>query len=255
MQVEVVLAYRPTNPQGDVDGFAAFVRARVRQLGPLNAVTALQITNEANVSGSASATDGYFPGATDALVRGVVAASDEAHKGSFGQLRIGFNVAYDTGGTQAAFWSALGRGGAAFRNAVDWVGLDAYPGTWGPALGAGDASTATYDYVVAALRTLRTRFMPLAKLATGVPIHIAETGYPTGPGRTEDTQVTVLRAAMRAISAMSGVYNVSDVRWFDLRDSDSSGATFEAQYGLMRDDYTPKPAFEAYRQIIASASA
>jgi hypothetical protein len=41
-----------------------------------------------------------------------------------------------------------------------------------------------------------------------------------------------------------GTYNVTDYRWHNLRDGDSSDPRQEQQYGLMRDDYEPKPAFD-----------
>jgi len=56
---------------------------------------------------------------------------------------------------------------------------------------------------------------------------------------------------IRAVDDFRGNYNVTDYRWFDLRDGDSANPSFQQQYGLMRDDYTPKPAFEAYRGLIA----
>ena len=51
--------------------------------------------------------------------------------------------------------------------------------------------------------------------------------------------------------APAAVDRVTGYRWFDLRDADSSNPSFESQYGLMRDDYAPKPAFDAYRELIA----
>jgi hypothetical protein len=44
---------------------------------------------------------------------------------------------------------------------------------------------------------------------------------------------------------------VTDYRWFDLRDADSASSSFEDQYGLMTDDYAPKPAFATYRSLVA----
>ena len=38
---------------------------------------------------------------------------------------------------------------------------------------------------------------------------------------------------------------------FDLRDADSSSTSFESQYGLMHDDYTPKAAFPIYKSLVA----
>jgi hypothetical protein len=51
-----------------------------------------------------------------------------------------------------------------------------------------------------------------------------------------------------------GNYNVTDYRWFDLRDGDSASPNFQQQFGIMRSDYAPKPAFAAYRDLIAGLS-
>ena len=63
-------------------------------------------------------------------------------------------------------------------------------------------------------------------------------------------QETVLRAAVGAVESASATYGVTDYRWFDLRDADSAGG-FESQYGLTRDDYSPKPAFFAFRDLVS----
>jgi hypothetical protein len=64
-------------------------------------------------------------------------------------------------------------------------------------------------------------------------------------------QQTVLRAAVQTVAAASTRYGVTDYRWFDLRDADSADSSFESHYGLTRDDYSPKPAFFTYRDLIA----
>ena len=50
-----------------------------------------------------------------------------------------------------------------------------------------------------------------------------------------------------AVNDFRGTYDVTDYRWFDLRDHDTASPNFQQHYGLLRDDYSPKPAFEAYR--------
>jgi hypothetical protein len=40
---------------------------------------------------------------------------------------------------------------------------------------------------------------------------------------------------------------VTDYFWFDLRDAESDNPNPQQQYGVMRDDYTPKPAFDVLR--------
>ena len=49
---------------------------------------------------------------------------------------------------------------------------------------------------------------------------------------------------------LRGTYGVTDYRWFDLRDHNTSSTNFQHHYGLLRDDYSPKPAFEAYRRLL-----
>jgi hypothetical protein len=244
-QVELVLRYRPAAAGGDVDGFADFVRARVRQLAG-HGVTSLQVTNEVNVTGAPDAADGAYPGAADALVRGVIAASAEA-----GRMKIGFNWAYQHGSAETALFSHLKAvGGRRFARAVDWVGVDAYPGTWGPKLAPGGLGAGVRAATIDAMRTLRRSLLPRAGLSR-VALHFSESGYPTGPQRTEAMQQTVMRAAIHAIADSRSRYGVTDYRWFDLRDADSAGPSFESRYGITRDDYSPKAAFATYRDLIA----
>ena len=105
-----------------------------------------------------------------------------------------------------------------------------------------------------ALHALRATYLPLAGIPGRVPLQVSETGYPTGPGRADATQVTVMKAAVDAVYHARGTYNVTGFRWFDLRDADSASSSFESQYGLMRDDYSPKPAFGVYRTLVAALS-
>jgi hypothetical protein len=84
-----------------------------------------------------------------------------------------------------------------------------------------------------------------------VPLHISENGFPTGPGRSPALQALALSAMVRSVDAIRTAYNVSDYRWFDLRDSASSDPNFESQYGITNDRYSPKPAFATYRDLIS----
>jgi hypothetical protein len=59
----------------------------------------------------------------------------------------------------------------------------------------------------------------------------------------------------QAVDDFRGAYNVSDYRWFNLRDADSSSPNFQQQFGLLRDDYGPKPAFASYRALVARLGA
>lgn len=254
LQTELVLTYRPADggSPSSVQDYMAFVRQAVDAFGPDRNFVSLQVTNEANLAGAPNASDGYYRGASDALVSGVVAAKRAVVAGGFTQVKVGFNWAYDTGSAQAGFWHYLSTRAAELAPALDWVGLDVYPGTWGPSIGPVLAigTTATMTEALSLLR----HHMSSAGIPASMPLHISENGYPTGPGRTEAMQVTAMRAAIAAVVAARSVFHVSDYRWFDLRDADSSSDSFENAYGLMTDSYTPKAAFSAYRDLVAQYS-
>jgi hypothetical protein len=257
LEVELVLAYRPNGGGGapsDVPNYVAFVRDMVRRLAPNPRVVGIQVTNEANNNTSPDASDGSFAGVRQALVEGVVAAKDEARKRGLDRLHIGFNWFYRLDPqSEQDFWSSLKTlGGKQFADALDWVGLDAYPGTFfPPALPPDGAPADARDAMVNAMSVLRDCYMPLAGISKKVPMHVSENGYPTGAGRSEDEQVAKLRALVRAVNDYRRNYNVSDYRWFSLRDTDTASPNFQLHYGLLRDDYSPKPAFAAYRELVA----
>ncbi|MEA2156565.1 MAG: hypothetical protein QOE11_2705 [Solirubrobacteraceae bacterium] len=256
LNLELVVRYKPVTAGGSAPAaFADYVRSIVRRYGPDERFVSLQVTNEANMPGAPDASDGAFAGAAQALVDGVVAAKDQVRRDGHDQVRIGFSWAYDERPLASGdFWATLGRlGGSAFADAVDWVGLDSYPGTWAPQLPLSDllpglAAIAVKD----SARSLRECFMPMAGLGSSTTIHLAENGFPTGPGRSEQLQAQVLAAMVRGVDAIRDRYGVSDYRWFDLRDSATADPSIESQYGITRDDYSPKPAFATYRDLIAA---
>ena len=248
--VELQVRYHPpAGHDGDVDGFVAYVREVVRRFGPDPRVVGLQVTNEVNFKISPDSSDGAYKDAPLALVRGVIAAKDEATRRGYGQLTIGFNWFYRTDpDSEDAFWKGLyANGGERFVRSVDWVGLDTYPGTVFP---PAEPPGGERDGMVAAMADLRMCKMPLAHLGDGVPIHVEENGWPTGPGRSEDAQERALRDMVGTVDQFRGTFGVSDYRWFDLRDHNTSSQNFQHHYGLLRDDYSPKPAYAAYGELI-----
>jgi hypothetical protein len=254
---ELVLTYRPNGGGGgptDVPGYVAFVRSMIGRLASNRHLTGIQVTNEANNNTSPDASDGSFAGVREALVKGVIAAKDEARKRGLSRLHVGFNWFYRLDPqSEQDFWSSLKTlGGKPFVDALDWVGLDAYPGTFFPPAVPPDGSPGdARDAMVNAMSVLRDCYMPLAGIGKAVPIHVTENGYPTGPGRDEDEQVRKLRAMVAAVNDYRRNYNVTDYRWFSLRDTDTGSPNFQLHYGLLHDDYAPKPAFSAYRDLIA----
>lgn len=260
LQVELQVRYHPPSGQdGNLQAWQAYVRHVVDVFGPDPHVVAMTITNEVNVNFSPNTSDGSYTAANDALIQGIEAAHDEALTRGYRQLQFGFTYAYRfSPAGDSAFFAYLGsHGGSAFRRALRFVGVDFYPGSiYPPTMGPTD----TYRGETAqALGTVRGCLMPMAGLDATVPIWITENGISTGASTTEAQQASGLTQLVDATRDYSGTFNVTDYRWFNLRDSNSpdagslpGAATTFATDGLLRDDYTPKPAFAAYRDLITA---
>jgi hypothetical protein len=254
MRVETVLRFRPA--RSDLaSGYVPWVEAVTARLTAIPGVTAIQIGNEANNAASAAAADGAYEGAVQAIALGVRAARRSVVAAGRPDIRIGFNWAPGTAACQPdPFFAALRRaGGEALAGAMGWVGIDVYPGTWSaPSPSVYPSSDRVRSSIVSSLACLRRIQMPLAGLSNSTTITVAETGWPTGANRSELTQAAVLRDIVGAVQGVSGLYGVTDLRWFDLRDANTTSGQLENGYGLLRDDYSPKPAFGAYRELIAA---
>lgn len=253
--VELQVRYHPDPEQdGDIAAWLDYVREVVRAFGPIRSVQALQITNEVNLTTSPNTSDGAWKNSTRALVSGVETAQRYSNRLGYGRMQIGFNLAWRFGPqADSDFWERLRQtGGSDLRKATDWVGLDLYPGTYvPPAVLIDDYG----DAFLEALAQMRECYMPRAGFGPRFPIRIEETGWPTGPGRSESEQVEILREFVNVAHRYRGTYNLADFRWFGLRDNNSAGPDFQSYFGLLRDNYSPKPAFGEYRKLVAEYGA
>jgi hypothetical protein len=249
--VELQLRYHPNAQQeGDIGAWTRHVRDVVRRFGANPRVVAIQVANEVNITFSADSSDGAYNGARDALVQGVIAAKDEARERGFTQLEIGFNWAYRLDpASEQSFWQGVrDRGGKAFVDSLDWFAVDAYPGTVFPP--AESDFDGYRDAMVNAMSALRC-YAQVPSIPASLPMKVEENGWPTYPPRSFADQAEILERMVRAVSDFRGTYNVTDYRWFNLRDGDSSAPQQFQHLGLMTSDYTPKPAFDRYRRLVA----
>jgi len=236
---------------GDVNGFSDFVRSMVREQGP--ELYSIQIAEEPNFVSGPKCIDGPYPRVREALVHGVMAAKDEARRMGLA-VNVGFN-ATPTFGPAAEFWTSLAAlGGSTFIDCLDYVGLDFFPDVFRAVAPDGEEGDLKSS-VIHIVETMRETWLPSAGIPASVPIHIAETGWPTGPRRSEQRQSVVLETIIRTLYHVRQRFNIARYTMFALRDADSSNLEVESNifyhFGLMRDDYTPKPAFETFRNLIA----
>ena len=249
--VELQVRYRPDAQQeGDMAAWSQHVREVVDRFGAIPGVVGLQITNEVNFDFSSDSSDGAYAGGKDALIQGVIAAKDEARRRGYNHLAIGFNWAYRYDPVhEQQFWDYLkANGGRAFVSALDWVGLDAYPGTVFPP--AEQSVDAYRDGMVNAMSTFRC-YLRAAGIPDSVPMYVEENGWPTFGTRKEDMQALVADQMIRAVNDYRANYDVSDYRWFNLRDANTSDSGIAQHFGLLRDDYTAKPAFAVVAKLFA----
>ncbi len=242
-KLDLVLQFRVP----DLEGWLSFIRETVKRYGPF--LAKLQITEEPNAT-NLSLLDGTTPGVREAIVQGVFAAKEEVQRQGY-DIQVGFNVAFSPYPNDD-FWPAIRKlGGLSFVEALDYVGLDFFPDVFrslAPDGQPGDLRSS----VVAVLNHFRNVSMAAAGIPASVPLHITENGWPTGPTRTYERQTTVIETIIQTIYEQRERFNITHYELFDLRDADSANPDLFSQFGLLRDNYSPKPAFETYRRLIAT---
>jgi hypothetical protein len=248
-QLDLVLCFRDSGE--DLTEWLSFIRDHIRRYG--RQLAKIQITEEPNLSTAPGSADGGFPHVRKALVRGVVAAKEESRRLGL-DAQVGFNVV-PTFNPADDFWPGIAAlGQQPFLDALDYVGLDCYPDVFRP-FSPGNYLEKMRDAITFLLTNLRRINFAAANIPDSVPIHITENGWPTGEARTPEKQATVIEAIVRAVYAQRTAFNVTHYELFALRDGNSANPDLFHQFGIMRDDYSPKPAFETYRELIAELGA
>jgi hypothetical protein len=245
----------PEGEEGDMRAWKRYVRQAVRILGKRPSVVALSITNEANFAVSPNTSDGSYEGVRLAIVKGILAADRKLRRIGRQDIELGFSFAWRwTPSSDRAFWEEIGeRATPRFRRALDYVGLQIYPGlVFPPVIRPGRTAG---DEMIEPLTLMRDCYMPKAGLGDDVDLWVSENGYPTNLGRDEPSQAEKLRSTLEDVHAYSGALGISDYRYFNLRDNNSTGPDLFDAVGLLRDDYSRKPAFGVFRRGIAAFGA
>ena len=230
---------------GDIDGYCAFIEKLIDRHG--EHIATLQIGEEPNITGS-PLLDGSYPRITEALIAGVGAATDKARRSGHPGLKVGCNSSPLLGPDSTFFTDLTRAGGDQFTAGLDYIGLDFFPDVFRPVAPGRLAAV-----VQGLLETHRRENLAPAGLGH-LPLVITEHGWPTGPGRTPQRQAEVLRTVIDVITRNAEALNITGYTHHTLRDARSAGSGLFCQFGLMTDDYTPKPAFHAYRDLIDALS-
>ena len=248
--VEAQVRYHPAPEQeGDIAAWRRFVRRATKALARNRSLVALSITNEVNLPLSANTSDGAYAGALDAIVTGIPTAARMLRRQGRDDVDVGFTYAYRyLPGADAEFWTSIGaRGSEGFREALDYVGVQLYPGLfWPPVLLTETVGEATLE----ALTLVRECWMAQAGLGPGTAIWVSEIGFATNLGHTEERQAAELEDAARSVHRLSTALGITDFRYFNLRDNRENGLDIFDDVGLLRADYSPKPSFEVFRGLI-----
>ncbi len=252
-KLDLVLCFQ--TDEEDLTGWKNIIKEMIMEYGPY--LGSLQITEEANVQ--APYLDGNFKNVRQALVKGIVEAKKEIKRQNI-DVEVGFNSTpiFDPADT---FWKEISElADKSFYDSLDYVGLDFFPDVFMPI----DFSNLE-NAVKFVIKNFRDD-LAAADIPLGVPIRITENGWSTGPDRPYGKQAKTIENVIRTIYSLKDELNITHYELFQLRDADSSefdgdidnnseyddAATLLRQhhFGILKDDYTPKPAFETYRKLI-----
>jgi hypothetical protein len=91
--------------------------------------------------------------------------------------------------------------------------------------------------------------LPLWLTEYGAPAMPVSNGY--GPALTEQQQADRLRRAFALATRFPWVENLT---WYEYRDSCDDAADAECRFGLVRSDLSPRPAYDALREVVGGAT-
>jgi hypothetical protein len=239
-RLDLVVQYQSS--AADVDGYCRFIVDVLGRYG--EALASIQVGEEPNVTGN-PVLDGAYPSVTEAVAAGVIAAKANAARVGLDRLEVGINTTPLFGPAEDFLSELTAVGGPELVDALDYVGLDFFPDVFQPV-----PSDRLATVVPALLAQHRQHRMAPADLG-GLPLRITEHGWPTGPGRSPERQAEVLAVVVGAVMDRAEDLRLDGYSHFCLRDADSSQPGPFHRFGLMTDDYRPKPAFGTYHQLIA----
>ena len=229
----------------DMSRWLEFIRTIISRYG--SSLSSLQITNEPNLTFM----EGSKAYIMQALTEGIIAARHEIDNGKL-TVKLGFGSVPESPMSVPQFWSNLARIDGQFQRCVDFVGHNFYVDVF-------TEGTLSYEEITSSVETLLRdlrRKMNAAAIPKTVPIRVTENGWPTGKNpfngmeRPYERQADVMERIIRTILCLKPELNITQYTLFGLRDADSTKEDPFHQFGIMKDDYTPKPAYRTFKRLI-----
>ena len=246
-KIDLVLCYR--SPKYDQRDWTNSIRNVIQKYG--DHLHSFQIAEEPNLKDVFSG-DGSFDDIYNALRDGVLTAKEEVSKRK-NRIEVGFNAAMSFNPNDN-FWNFIGSDDCKLlRDAIDYIGLDFFPDVFRPLLEEGfpENLKGAVKYV---LSQFRNTISNTGKIPLAVPIYITENGWSTGGGKSYERQAVIIETIIRALYEIKRELNIKKYELFSLRDTDSNNDNLFYQFGILKDDYAPKPAFYKFRDLIQELS-
>ncbi|MES9683459.1 hypothetical protein CN514_02890 [Bacillus sp. AFS001701] len=191
----------------------------------------------------------------EALVQGVLTVKEEIEKSNL-PIKIGFGSVPEGEKAVPHFWENLMKiGGDEFIQSIDYVGHNFYVDVFEEPLTIEEVAVSVENILRKFRETLDRNGFP-----STLPIHITENGWPTGKNpfiqikRSYEQQSIVLEVIIRTVYSLRQELNITHYEFFGLRDADSSKDDLFHQFGIMKDDYTIKPAYLTFQKLISELS-
>jgi hypothetical protein len=242
-QLDLVLCFQSL--EVGLEGWLAFITQTLEEYHPY--LGKIQITEEANVD--LPVLDGHYPLSRKALVEGIILAHRIIQQLGL-NIPVGFNATPDFNPNKK-FWKEIGSlANPSFYHALGYVGLDFFPDVFRPIPNA-EQEGVLEQAIRHILTFYRNSDMVDAGISEKIPLHITENGWPTPEGRPEATQADRIEKIVRILYKHRKEFNITHYELFGLRDADSKQADIFYHFGLLKDDYKPKPAFLIFKKLIA----
>lgn len=238
-KLDIAICYRPAIY--DKADWILYIHSIIHQYK--DHLAKIQITEEPNNPDAASGGDGSSPNIKQAIIDGVIAAKESIIKLGL-DIQVGFNAVISFNPQDTFFKDIASFSNSDFINALDYVGLDFYPGVFRPL----PPEMSLKDAVIAVLTHFRNNNLAAAQIPETIPIHITENGFPTNETRSEAEQTKAIEEIITIIYEKRTELNITHYAFFDLRDADQALLGFH--FGLLRADYSAKPAFKAFQNLI-----